>query len=1550
MVSLETTQQVVFLLFIACVIIFVLFIWKIPIVCSGCEEQVGIWYRCISGGSGTGICDISEGRSSSFLSSISKTIQELLDVGIKDIPNAVIQAVVYIQTKLTSLASDVMGLVQSVMSGVASEFTSLFNDYIAQPIQKGSKFLSDNIIMPVINGISSYIVKPIQELIESIKNVGTLARNAIEFAYLKAKQISITIWDYSFGALLEGFDKIPSGLIAFIEEIQDILNGLKNGIIGGSSNNKDGVFTSLKVNADPKKGVNMLIKKTMVGLEDAVNGLTTGANFLLNPVIDNVVNPVGKIINDATAVAPLRWIPGLPANIGAVKNNVIPEVTFGQDFGEKKTRPKGWGEYVTPPDDLFWAGKRYQPIPMAIDQVCPFTCKKAGFDTGIRNTKGDCLCVKQTPVLHSNSLDSCTDVCNSVGGVSTTPDPSETCGSCVNEIVLSRAPMVLPYRFSCFQVPTNYTPNTGSTFFNPDNSNQLQTYISSLTFPTKDYTDSASFTGVLGNVNNVWSITISSVDSGLILTNMYLYAIPYDAQSSNAINSTTMPQYIGKLLNSTTDSNTQKTTWIIINPVSNISTYSTSSLFIGKMSQPSSSISGYTIAVKGTYLYVLPPSNGTTVPSGTIIEDMFINGKALSLPTSTDISNPQSKETFLDEGTYIVSSTGVSSSYVSLTANVATKLFTFTTAGTYTVILSFDTTIATNLLPNLKQYVVTSTAPITFSVSTDSNGFITSSVPSPFSVDTSTLSYNGTVTKWITVTVFSGTQSSTGTITKTINPGPNTLYDFPIISNGVYNATITTIDYGTTTFIINVTNGIIKSISGGLSGLSFSGSTLSYMDAVATFVPNPTSGPVVTQKPRAAYIMTLSMYSGYKDDSLYLGVPPSWVINKGVTSKALEDSLDTSGNYLPVVGSVYGSSPTLNTSSVYNLLSTMATLLSNDIKLLINENVTFFNDCNESWFTFTLQNGMVRLGVNTSTTVSAIGTQTLSFDSSKPGSLLFTIDLQFSLNPIMSTAFGCTKDIMISNSPSAPGNNNTLGVDTVSSDFTKTTVSIYGIGTKAPVPVIQYLNGNMIYNMDNSDGYSGLITFATNNNVQLTYRTPSTTGIIVGQSITIKDAPNFDVSGIPADFYLYNVTGIVNSMIKDYSFTINVANNKANPNAVFSATWHTTSTVTGLFLQTGLKLCRIKNPTTSVLTIQTNNNCPISSITSTFETNGNTLSYTYGDISGHYIENGTISFPDYPTQGLDLSGNIIYGSAATGTYTFTTFLTTLSHLLINDIARQSLFLKWPGGGYGFNDINTSIFEFKLVPNSNFYNLTLLKTETGDANRDKYNQFFLILKISTNLLMQLNFNTTSNIILSNFSITAITGNKVLTPMNNITNLTNQYFYGEWLQVQLFMNLTSTEKQGIIPTGYLMAADPYNLNGMATSWYVLGSTDQLNWLVIDYQTNQTKWSDGYTVTYKLPSSTTSEFAMTNGVLDKYFTFIRLIITQVASTNTGVFSIGLFQPTYYDSIKKTNVSIFDNITINSNIYNIDVSGTTDLSGNVLSYKNPTYNLYAYGRNNTS
>jgi hypothetical protein len=247
----------------------------------------------------------------------------------------------------------------------------------------------------------------------------------------------------------------------------------------------------------------------MVGIQDAINVMGEGANYLINPIIDNAINPVIGGINQIPGRFSLGAVDISPFgdgiySLGEIKlfdkpnlkktgRNVVPSV----DFGTK------WDKYVPEPEDLFWAGKRKQNPPMPNGSICQFTCKQAGFQSGLQDASGNCLCTSQVPILHSNSLDSCADVCTAVGGISNTPNPSSTCGNCVNEIVLTQAANTLSYSFACYQVPTSYTPPSGTTFFSPDKSNQLKSYISDIIFPTMDYCDSVNiiFIGVFLFIN-----------------------------------------------------------------------------------------------------------------------------------------------------------------------------------------------------------------------------------------------------------------------------------------------------------------------------------------------------------------------------------------------------------------------------------------------------------------------------------------------------------------------------------------------------------------------------------------------------------------------------------------------------------------------------------------------------------------------------------------------------------------------------------------------------------------------------------------------------------------------------------------------------------------------------------------------------------------------------------------------------------------------------------------------------------------------------------------
>jgi hypothetical protein len=72
-------------------------------------------------------------------------------------------------------------------------------------------------------------------------------------------------------------------------------------------------------------------------------------------------------------------------------------------------------------------------------------------------------------------------------------------------------------------------------------------------------------------------------------------------------------------------------------------------------------------------------------------------------------------------------------------------------------------------------------------------------------------------------------------------------------------------------------------------------------------------------------------------------------------------------------------------------------------------------------------------------------------------------------------------------------------------------------------------------------------------------------------------------------------------------------------------------------------------------------------------------------------------------------------------------------------------------------------------------------------------------------MQLNFNTTNNILLSNFSNTQILSQVLSsTPMNNIPPSLNKYFYGEWVQCQIL--------NPIKLTGYVIGPDSNNLQNV------------------------------------------------------------------------------------------------------------------------------------------
>ena len=178
MITQKTVQNVIYGICIAALLIFIIFIVKIPVICTGCESPTGLWYRCLTGGLGTVTCSL-EGNANT-----ANIIDELLKIGV-NLPSELIHGLATIKTKLLSLAGQIFDEIKSVIKNVYLDMQRIYNDYIKQPIMNGYNWIKENVILPIIQGITNYIVQPVKDLIADIIHIKDLAFSAIKSAFAK---------------------------------------------------------------------------------------------------------------------------------------------------------------------------------------------------------------------------------------------------------------------------------------------------------------------------------------------------------------------------------------------------------------------------------------------------------------------------------------------------------------------------------------------------------------------------------------------------------------------------------------------------------------------------------------------------------------------------------------------------------------------------------------------------------------------------------------------------------------------------------------------------------------------------------------------------------------------------------------------------------------------------------------------------------------------------------------------------------------------------------------------------------------------------------------------------------------------------------------------------------------------------------------------------------------------------------------------------------------------------------------------------------------------
>lgn len=299
-------------LFFALAFFYIVFIIKIPVICNGCDPLEGVWYRCIRGtGIGTTTCSIEQGTALSFNVDLSELTNIIQSSGLISLPRQWLQTLSNVWLSIKGFAQSLVDQTISLYGYIKTQFSVIIRDYVIGYPKAGYDAFRDNVVVPIISGITNYIINPVKSLILNIIDFKDTALNVFNSVISTIRGAGETVYEYTYGFLVDGFDQVPYGLVLFVEQIQKVLNFLKSGIIGGANTALSGVTGVLSFIADTI----LEFGKTAVSeTQNAVNSISGGLEGAINFMINNVINKVVGGLNSA-----VQYDLGTPVRTGINK-------------------------------------------------------------------------------------------------------------------------------------------------------------------------------------------------------------------------------------------------------------------------------------------------------------------------------------------------------------------------------------------------------------------------------------------------------------------------------------------------------------------------------------------------------------------------------------------------------------------------------------------------------------------------------------------------------------------------------------------------------------------------------------------------------------------------------------------------------------------------------------------------------------------------------------------------------------------------------------------------------------------------------------------------------------------------------------------------------------------------------------------------------------------------------------------------------------------------------------------------------------------------------
>lgn len=304
------------------------YVYKIPLVCYGCEEPgaiTSLFFKCIVDTSkDSELCKITS-NIDDLPAQITETGRRVTNAVVKEVTEKIPETIKIAYDKLMREIEKIVKLIMENLDNFKTkvfEFIQIAYDDVKNVVIKTTDDLYKKLIAPILVYLNRFIIDPIKNLINMLIEFKELVAYSIENSVKSITGIVVKLQN----DLVNVISNIPKYIEEFINVIMDIINfstdksvdgmngaigsvvGFTNGAIGtmaGAVNASSSAITntSKDIARVVENGVNEVVRGLNTGVVDGLNtSLTKLIDGLKTAINDGVIKPV-NVTGDAISNA-----------------------------------------------------------------------------------------------------------------------------------------------------------------------------------------------------------------------------------------------------------------------------------------------------------------------------------------------------------------------------------------------------------------------------------------------------------------------------------------------------------------------------------------------------------------------------------------------------------------------------------------------------------------------------------------------------------------------------------------------------------------------------------------------------------------------------------------------------------------------------------------------------------------------------------------------------------------------------------------------------------------------------------------------------------------------------------------------------------------------------------------------------------------------------------------------------------------------------------------------------------------------------------------------